>query len=368
MPHPSVNHGCAVCGRTTSLWCSDCQNIWYCSPDHMRADWPYHRLECHSTSADGSNMIATPPTTEPEYISGHAILFSPDEDHPRIIKSRPPQRPPYGVCPFPFPQPYAEGQTYRLPFRHPSPFHEDSPYSSGNRPLGVGDTLTTPMLHFDSQVNLDEPGFGAPPNYAYANSPSMHHPLEARLFPSSVGAGICSPPVVWIDTRQTVLNPDLFSSCIGIPPLCFVPGPASIPPPMRSYDTDSSYHSTVCPPLISPLAALPERWFARLNKPSSPVTRNYDAPGAAGPSFLDGFPALQEESMQDNVSPDCIFASSGLEGITGKNSGQRNISGGTGGNGGSGGVVGGNGGIGMGPMFGGISIGAATVVICGQRP
>ncbi|KAK6996346.1 Hif prolyl hydroxylase [Favolaschia claudopus] len=106
MPHPSLNHPCAVCKRATSLWCSRCQNAWSCSPDHMGSDWPQHRNHCHSASAQyGSSMIATPPPAEPEYISVSAILFLAEEDRPEIItvRCRPPQ---HGVCPIPMLQTY----------------------------------------------------------------------------------------------------------------------------------------------------------------------------------------------------------------------------------------------------------------------
>ncbi|KAJ7249545.1 hypothetical protein B0H12DRAFT_1019650 [Mycena haematopus] len=111
MPHPS-NHPCAVCGRETSLWCSRCQNAWYCSPDHMRNDWQHHRSNCHPPPAYGSNMIATPPPAQTEYISVEAILFLAEEDRPRIItvKCRPPLRPSHGVCPLPLLQPYFDVQ------------------------------------------------------------------------------------------------------------------------------------------------------------------------------------------------------------------------------------------------------------------
>ncbi|KAF8166605.1 hypothetical protein K438DRAFT_1857006 [Mycena galopus ATCC 62051] len=88
MPHSSVNHPCALCGRAAFLWsqCSCCQTTWYCSPDHMSALWPH--------------------------ISVDAILFSADEDRPRIVtvKCRPPQRPSHGVCPLLFLQPYFDAQ------------------------------------------------------------------------------------------------------------------------------------------------------------------------------------------------------------------------------------------------------------------
>ncbi|KAJ6568252.1 hypothetical protein DFH09DRAFT_1155056 [Mycena vulgaris] len=110
--HPSpANHPCLVCGRATSQWCARCQNAWYCSPEHLRGDWPHHRANCRpspSALTYGSNMIATPPPAEPEYISVSGILFVADEDRPRIItvKCRPPHRPSHSVCPIPLLQPY----------------------------------------------------------------------------------------------------------------------------------------------------------------------------------------------------------------------------------------------------------------------
>ena len=32
-----ITHPCAVCGHTTTLWCSRCQSVWYCSPDHLQS-------------------------------------------------------------------------------------------------------------------------------------------------------------------------------------------------------------------------------------------------------------------------------------------------------------------------------------------
>lgn len=32
-----LSQPCTVCGQTTSLWCSRCQNAWYCSPEHLRS-------------------------------------------------------------------------------------------------------------------------------------------------------------------------------------------------------------------------------------------------------------------------------------------------------------------------------------------
>ncbi|KAJ7089884.1 hypothetical protein B0H15DRAFT_276523 [Mycena belliarum] len=100
---------CLLCGRATSQWCARCHNAFYCSSAHMRDDWPRHRGSCRPSSGHlSSNMIATPPPAEPEYISVSGILFVADEDRPRIIsvKCHPPQRPSHGLCPIPLLQPY----------------------------------------------------------------------------------------------------------------------------------------------------------------------------------------------------------------------------------------------------------------------
>ncbi|KAJ7233221.1 hypothetical protein C8J57DRAFT_1195939, partial [Mycena rebaudengoi] len=79
--NPSApNRLCVVCGRAARLWCSRCQAIFYCSPEHLRDDWPRRRPQCYPRdNAYGSNMIATPLPAEPEYMSGSAITFIADE-------------------------------------------------------------------------------------------------------------------------------------------------------------------------------------------------------------------------------------------------------------------------------------------------
>ena len=32
-----INHPCMVCFKSTSMWCSRCQNVWYCSPEHLQS-------------------------------------------------------------------------------------------------------------------------------------------------------------------------------------------------------------------------------------------------------------------------------------------------------------------------------------------
>ncbi|KAL0955159.1 hypothetical protein HGRIS_004068 [Hohenbuehelia grisea] len=119
---PLINHPCTLCCRPTSMWCSRCQRAWYCSPEHLNSDWSRHRKECNPAGNTGSqsygnmNMIATPPPAEPQYITVSAILFSPEEERPRIItvSCRPSHRPSQGMCPAPlvqnhFPDGQADG-------------------------------------------------------------------------------------------------------------------------------------------------------------------------------------------------------------------------------------------------------------------
>ncbi|KAI0316773.1 hypothetical protein OF83DRAFT_219208 [Amylostereum chailletii] len=139
---PLINYPCTVCCKPTSMWCSRCQNAWYCTADHLNSDWPRHRRECVavSTSQQQYNMIATPPPAVPQITAVTAIYFAPEEgafgnrsaiarpvapvgrvsvshriravprpplpshtDRPRIItvNCQPPQTPTQGSCPTP---------------------------------------------------------------------------------------------------------------------------------------------------------------------------------------------------------------------------------------------------------------------------
>ncbi|KAJ6485668.1 hypothetical protein C8R45DRAFT_997406 [Mycena sanguinolenta] len=119
MSYRSVNHPCAVCGRATSFWCSRCQNAWYCSPDHMRNDWPQHRSNCHPPSqAYNSNMIATPPPAEPEYTSVEAILFSANEDQPNTVLVRCRRYSADIPCPIPLLQSYFDASPESIVLTH----------------------------------------------------------------------------------------------------------------------------------------------------------------------------------------------------------------------------------------------------------
>ncbi|KAH9987532.1 hypothetical protein BJV77DRAFT_950121 [Russula vinacea] len=107
-----INHPCAVCFMSTSMWCSRCQNVWYCSPEHLQSDWPRHRLECVPSASARSNVLPTPPPVQPRLITVSAILFVPQEDRPRVITvtCTPPSTPAQGTCPTPFVQEYFAGE------------------------------------------------------------------------------------------------------------------------------------------------------------------------------------------------------------------------------------------------------------------
>jgi len=106
-----INHPCVVCFKPTSMWCSRCQHAWYCTPEHLQSDWPRHRRECVPTASTHSNMIATPPPAQPQFVTVSAILFAPQEDRPRIITvtCEPPRTPAQGSCPTPLVQGYFPG-------------------------------------------------------------------------------------------------------------------------------------------------------------------------------------------------------------------------------------------------------------------
>ncbi|KAE9399181.1 hypothetical protein BT96DRAFT_965715 [Gymnopus androsaceus JB14] len=103
----AINQACTLCGNPTSMWCSRCQSAWYCCPEHLQSDWARHRLECvkpqPTASYASTNMIATPPPAEPQYISVTAILFSPEADRwtTTQVHCRPTSRSTHGQCPIP---------------------------------------------------------------------------------------------------------------------------------------------------------------------------------------------------------------------------------------------------------------------------
>ncbi|KAI0917836.1 hypothetical protein AcW1_006868 [Taiwanofungus camphoratus] len=103
----TVNHPCNVCSLPTSMWCSRCQNAWYCTPEHLQSDWPRHRRECTPVNAT-QQTIATPPPVQPQLITVSAILFAPEEERSRVIsvQCRPQGISSQGMCPLPLVQEY----------------------------------------------------------------------------------------------------------------------------------------------------------------------------------------------------------------------------------------------------------------------
>lgn len=95
-----LRHPCTVCAQQTTMWCSRCQNAWYCTPEHLQGvsirrmlrlrcsnmyqialqDWPRHRKECIPVNAVAQgNVTATPPPAQQQLITVTAILFAPEE-------------------------------------------------------------------------------------------------------------------------------------------------------------------------------------------------------------------------------------------------------------------------------------------------
>ncbi|KIM53402.1 hypothetical protein SCLCIDRAFT_17926 [Scleroderma citrinum Foug A] len=97
---PLLNRPCTLCCRSTSMWCSHCQNAWYCTQEHLRSDWPRPSRGSH-------NALVIPPPAEQQ----------PDINRPRIITVQcRPLQPSMGACPQPlieFPDGQAECITLR---------------------------------------------------------------------------------------------------------------------------------------------------------------------------------------------------------------------------------------------------------------
>ncbi|KAK7014181.1 Hif prolyl hydroxylase [Favolaschia claudopus] len=102
-----LSRHCAVCDRETSLWCSRCQAVWYCSQEHNTQAWPEHRLQCRSVATvPNSDTIAT--STHIRWQRSVQAIFLPmNEDHPRMITVN--LRPSGGACPVPMLEPYCKG-------------------------------------------------------------------------------------------------------------------------------------------------------------------------------------------------------------------------------------------------------------------
>lgn len=51
---------CYVCQTWSSLKCSNCVNIYYCSVAHQKQDWKRHKLECHPFEVMNNNNELCP--------------------------------------------------------------------------------------------------------------------------------------------------------------------------------------------------------------------------------------------------------------------------------------------------------------------
>jgi hypothetical protein len=57
---PARGKGCGVCGRTyPSLKCSRCKEVQYCSREHQKSDWKYHKALCGGSSNQKQNKTAS---------------------------------------------------------------------------------------------------------------------------------------------------------------------------------------------------------------------------------------------------------------------------------------------------------------------
>lgn len=106
MPTASIYHFCCWCGSLCDLWCTRCENEWFCSEEHMRAAWPQHRQECvpkHRRAPSSSSSMTTPSPPMQSCIAPlelhtpskpvqtakatfHGMLFPVDSDRPRLIQ------------------------------------------------------------------------------------------------------------------------------------------------------------------------------------------------------------------------------------------------------------------------------------------
>ncbi|KAL1688089.1 hypothetical protein GGG16DRAFT_60703 [Schizophyllum commune] len=75
-----IEKTCRVCGSSTSMRCSRCGIVYYCSKEHIAQDWKRHKPGCNLTSAAGP--------AQGEGGGQHilqAILLPVDGDTPRLI-------------------------------------------------------------------------------------------------------------------------------------------------------------------------------------------------------------------------------------------------------------------------------------------
>lgn len=66
------------------MWCSRCENVWYCCNEHLVYDWPRHKNDCLNRAAL-SPTIESPSSMPFTVATFAAIIFPFDELRPRII-------------------------------------------------------------------------------------------------------------------------------------------------------------------------------------------------------------------------------------------------------------------------------------------
>ncbi|CAG7847533.1 SubName: Full=Uncharacterized protein {ECO:0000313/EMBL:CCA72460.1} [Serendipita indica DSM 11827] len=94
LARPIISHPCTVCGEPTHNWCSRCQATWYCSTDHLNADWRRHRQTCvpfvaQQPLSPTASPIHFTPDASPQPASSatfSALFFPADEDRPRVVR------------------------------------------------------------------------------------------------------------------------------------------------------------------------------------------------------------------------------------------------------------------------------------------
>lgn len=150
-----MNNLCHVCSNPTTMWCSRCHNVWYCSPQHLQEDWPNHRLRCIPATFEDLGTLSGPISADRSLISIAGILLAPHDDRPRIVSigCRMPSSG-EGLCPRPilgafFPDGYESvvitqglnGETLRFPiqiFYSPSDLGRNAPVNRAVRYITQG--------------------------------------------------------------------------------------------------------------------------------------------------------------------------------------------------------------------------------------
>lgn len=111
----NAHRSCAVCGHATTMWCSRCQNSWYCSPEHLQSDWQRHRRDCVAVASPQGDPAASP--SPAQLITVSALLLSPEEQSAKVInvQCRPQGSHSQGLSPLPLiQQHFTEGVPHTI--------------------------------------------------------------------------------------------------------------------------------------------------------------------------------------------------------------------------------------------------------------